>query len=128
MAFGAQHSTLATGVDRKPGLHPVAFEDGALQSRAGRGEGRRSGGAIRPADPEGARSRSETPVVTHGLHDIAGSSGSGGGFKMEWRLAEAKNRFSEVVNRALVEGPQRKTLERLYADRLLPVDLETSRI
>jgi predicted nucleic acid-binding protein len=47
---------------------------------------------------------------------------------MEWRLAEAKNRFSEVVNRALVEGPQRKTLERLYADRLLPVDLETSRI
>jgi prevent-host-death family protein len=26
---------------------------------------------------------------------------------MEWRLAEAKNKFSEVVNRALVEGPQR---------------------
>ena len=26
---------------------------------------------------------------------------------MEWRLAEAKNRFSELVNRALVEGPQR---------------------
>jgi prevent-host-death family protein len=26
---------------------------------------------------------------------------------MDWRLAEAKNRFSEVVNRALVEGPQR---------------------
>ena len=26
---------------------------------------------------------------------------------MEWRLAEAKNRFSEVVNRALSEGPQR---------------------
>jgi antitoxin Phd len=26
---------------------------------------------------------------------------------MEWRLADAKNRFSEVVNRALVEGPQR---------------------
>ncbi len=25
---------------------------------------------------------------------------------MEWRLAEAKNRFSEVVNRALSEGPQ----------------------
>jgi prevent-host-death family protein len=25
----------------------------------------------------------------------------------EWRLAEAKNRFSELVNRALVEGPQR---------------------
>ena len=26
---------------------------------------------------------------------------------MEWRLAEAKNRFSELVNRALSEGPQR---------------------
>ena len=26
---------------------------------------------------------------------------------MEWRLAEAKNRFSELVNRALAEGPQR---------------------
>lgn len=26
---------------------------------------------------------------------------------MEWRLADAKNRFSEVVNRALAEGPQR---------------------
>lgn len=26
---------------------------------------------------------------------------------MEWTLAEAKNRFSEVVNRALSEGPQR---------------------
>ena len=26
---------------------------------------------------------------------------------MEWRLADAKNRFSEVVDRALVEGPQR---------------------
>lgn len=26
---------------------------------------------------------------------------------MEWQLAEAKNRFSEVVNRALSEGPQR---------------------
>ncbi len=25
---------------------------------------------------------------------------------MQWRLAEAKNRFSEVVNRALNEGPQ----------------------
>jgi len=25
----------------------------------------------------------------------------------EWQLAEAKNRFSEVVNRALSEGPQR---------------------
>ena len=26
---------------------------------------------------------------------------------MEWRLAEAKNKFSEVVNRAISEGPQR---------------------
>ena len=26
---------------------------------------------------------------------------------MEWRLADAKNQFSELVNRALVEGPQR---------------------
>ena len=26
---------------------------------------------------------------------------------MEWRLADAKNRFSELVNRALSEGPQR---------------------
>jgi len=26
---------------------------------------------------------------------------------MEWRLADAKNRFSELVTRALVEGPQR---------------------
>ena len=26
---------------------------------------------------------------------------------MEWNLADAKNRFSEVVNRALTEGPQR---------------------
>ena len=25
---------------------------------------------------------------------------------MKWRLAEAKNKFSEVVNRALKEGPQ----------------------
>jgi antitoxin Phd len=25
---------------------------------------------------------------------------------MTWRLADAKNRFSEVVNRALTEGPQ----------------------
>ena len=25
----------------------------------------------------------------------------------EWRLAEAKNRFSELVTRALAEGPQR---------------------
>ena len=26
---------------------------------------------------------------------------------MDWRLAEAKNKFSEVVNRAIHEGPQR---------------------
>ena len=26
---------------------------------------------------------------------------------MEWQLAEAKNRFSELVTRALAEGPQR---------------------
>jgi len=28
---------------------------------------------------------------------------------MKWQLAEAKNRLSEVVNRALEEGPQRIT-------------------
>ncbi len=28
---------------------------------------------------------------------------------MDWQLAEAKNKFSEVVNRALTEGPQRIT-------------------
>lgn len=28
---------------------------------------------------------------------------------MTWQLAEAKNRLSEVVNRALEEGPQRIT-------------------
>jgi prevent-host-death family protein len=26
---------------------------------------------------------------------------------MEWKLADAKNRFSEVVNLALTQGPQR---------------------
>ena len=26
---------------------------------------------------------------------------------MEWHLADAKNRFSELVSRALAEGPQR---------------------
>lgn len=26
---------------------------------------------------------------------------------MEWRLADAKNKLSELVNRALAEGPQR---------------------
>lgn len=25
---------------------------------------------------------------------------------MEWKLAEAKNRFTELVNKALLEGPQ----------------------
>lgn len=28
---------------------------------------------------------------------------------MNWKLAEAKNKFSEVVQRALSEGPQRVT-------------------
>ncbi len=28
---------------------------------------------------------------------------------MDWKLAEAKNKFSEVVRRALTEGPQRVT-------------------
>ncbi len=26
---------------------------------------------------------------------------------MQWRLSEAKNRFSEVINKALSEGPQK---------------------
>jgi len=26
---------------------------------------------------------------------------------MEWKLAEAKNKLSEVINRVLLEGPQR---------------------
>jgi prevent-host-death family protein len=28
---------------------------------------------------------------------------------MEWQMADAKNRFSELMNRALNEGPQRVT-------------------
>lgn len=28
---------------------------------------------------------------------------------MSWKLADAKNRFSELVQKALVEGPQRVT-------------------
>lgn len=28
---------------------------------------------------------------------------------MEWKLADAKNRFSELVNKALTDGPQRVT-------------------
>ncbi len=28
---------------------------------------------------------------------------------MEWRLADAKNKFTELVNRAFSEGPQRVT-------------------
>jgi antitoxin Phd len=28
---------------------------------------------------------------------------------MEWQLADAKNKFSELVSRALTEGPQRVT-------------------
>jgi len=31
---------------------------------------------------------------------------------MDWRLADAKNRFSELVNRALSDGPQRVTRRR----------------
>jgi len=31
---------------------------------------------------------------------------------MNWQLADAKNRFSEVVRRALEEGPQRVTRRR----------------
>lgn len=31
---------------------------------------------------------------------------------MTWQLADAKNRFSEVVRRALKEGPQRVTRRR----------------
>jgi prevent-host-death family protein len=30
-------------------------------------------------------------------------------FVMEWKVADAKNKFSEVVSRALAEGPQRVT-------------------
>lgn len=26
---------------------------------------------------------------------------------MDWKLAEAKNKFSEVINKVLLEGPQR---------------------
>lgn len=28
---------------------------------------------------------------------------------MDWKLADAKNRFSELVNRAIADGPQRVT-------------------
>jgi antitoxin Phd len=31
---------------------------------------------------------------------------------MDWQLADAKNRFSELVTRALSEGPQRVTRRR----------------
>ena len=31
---------------------------------------------------------------------------------MDWKLAEAKNKFSEVVKRALTEGPQKVTRRR----------------
>jgi prevent-host-death family protein len=37
---------------------------------------------------------------------------------MEWKLADAKNRFSELVTRALVEGPQRV---RRHADAVVVV-------
>jgi prevent-host-death family protein len=32
-----------------------------------------------------------------------------GGIQMVWKLAEAKNRFTELVNKALLEGPQKVT-------------------
>jgi prevent-host-death family protein len=38
---------------------------------------------------------------------------------MEWTLAEAKNKFSEVVKRALSEGPQR--VQRRGADAVVVV-------
>lgn len=28
---------------------------------------------------------------------------------MEWKMAEAKNKFSELINKALIEGPQKVT-------------------
>ena len=37
---------------------------------------------------------------------------------MEWKLADAKNRFSELVTRALAEGPQRV---RRHADAVVVV-------
>ena len=37
---------------------------------------------------------------------------------MEWRLADAKNRFSELVTRALAEGPQ---LVRRHRDTVVVV-------
>ncbi len=41
-----------------------------------------------------------------GLGDKKARLSSYGESLMQWRLAEAKNRFSELVNRALAEGPQ----------------------
>jgi len=38
---------------------------------------------------------------------------------MDWRLAEAKNKFSEVFDRALKEGPQR--ISRRGKDRVVVV-------
>jgi len=40
--------------------------------------------------------------------------------RSKWKLADAKNRFSELVNRALAEGPQR--VER-RADAVVVLDL-----
>ena len=40
--------------------------------------------------------------------------------RSKWKLADAKNRFSELVNRALTEGPQR--VER-RADAVVVLDL-----
>lgn len=31
---------------------------------------------------------------------------------MEWKIAEAKNKFCEIVNKALLEGPQKITRRR----------------
>jgi antitoxin Phd len=44
---------------------------------------------------------------------------------MVWRLADAKNRFSEVFNRALPEGPQRVLRRRDAVVVLSQADYET---
>jgi antitoxin Phd len=40
--------------------------------------------------------------------------------RSKWKLADAKNRFSELVNRALAEGPQ---LVERRADSVVVLDL-----
>ena len=35
---------------------------------------------------------------------------------MDWKLAEAKNKFSEVINKVLLEGPARVTPRRSLCD------------